>query len=47
LRVQPGGAAAWVIMYRTRENRLRKLTLGKPSVLTPDQARHEAKLKLA
>jgi len=28
LRVQPGGAASYVIMYRTQEGRLRKLTLG-------------------
>jgi hypothetical protein len=47
LRVQPGGAASYVIMYRTQEGRLRKLTLGSAGTMTPDEARSEARQKLA
>lgn len=47
LRIQPGGAASWIVMYRTQEARLRKLTIGKVGRLTPDEARSEAKIKLA
>jgi integrase len=47
LRMQPGGAASWIVMYRTQEARLRKLMIGKLGRLTPDEARSEAKLKLA
>jgi integrase len=47
LRVQPGGSASWVAMYRTREGRLRKLTIGKVGTLTPDEARKQARQKLA
>lgn len=48
LRVQPGGALSWVIMYRTTEGRrLRKHTLGSARKMTPDEARKEAKRKLA
>lgn len=46
LRVQPGGARSWVIMYRTQEGRLRKLSIGRVGALTPDEARREAKIKL-
>jgi len=47
LRVQAGGSASYIIMYRTREGRLRKLTIGTVSKLTPDEARKEARQKLA
>ncbi len=48
LRVQPGGALSWVIMYRTTEGRrLRKHTLGSARKMTPDEARKEARRKLA
>lgn len=48
LRCQPGGALSWVIMYRTAEGRrLRKHTLGSARKMTPDEARKEAKRKLA
>jgi hypothetical protein len=38
---------AWVAMYRTREGRLRKLTVGRVGTLTPEEARREARQKLA
>jgi integrase len=47
LRVRPSGAGSWVIMYRTHEGRQRKLTLGRVGALTPDEARKEARQKLA
>ena len=34
-------------MYRTREGRLRKLTVGTSGKLTPDEARNEARQRLA
>jgi Arm DNA-binding domain len=39
LRVRAGGAKTWIVMYRNREGRLRKLTIGRVGVFTPDQAR--------
>ena len=47
LRVRPTGGASWVAMYRTHEGRQRKLTLGRVGTLTPDEARKEARQKLA
>ncbi len=47
LRIQAGGAGSWVVMYRTHEGRQRKLTLGRLGTLTPDEARKEARQKLA
>jgi integrase len=47
LRVRAGGAKTWIVMYRNREGRLRKLTIGRVGVFTPDQARKEARDKLA
>jgi len=46
LRIQGGGSASWVVMYRTGEGRLRKLTLAKVGTLTPDEARTLAREKL-
>ncbi len=47
LRVQSSGAAAYIIMYRTHESRLRKLTIGRADTQTPDEARSEARQRLA
>ena len=47
LRVRRSGAMSWIIMYRNRDNRLRKYTIGQVGALTPDEARNEARQKLA
>ncbi len=47
VRFRSGKLGSWIVMYRTREGRLRKLTLGRVGTLTPDEARKEARQKLA
>jgi integrase len=47
VRVRASGSMSWVIMYRNRDNRLRKYTIGQVGALTPDEARNEARQKLA
>jgi integrase len=47
VRVRASGSMSWVIMYRNRDNRLRKYTIGQVGVLTPEEARNEARQKLA
>jgi hypothetical protein len=47
LRVQHTGSRAYIVMYRTREGRLCKFTIGTPGKLTPDEAREEARQRLA
>jgi integrase len=47
LRARASGSLTWVIMYRNRDGRLRKYTLGSIGTLTPEEARKEAKLRLA
>jgi integrase len=42
-RRQKGKAVAFVLMYRTAENRLRRHTIGRWGPLTPDEARKKAK----
>jgi len=46
MRMKPSGAASYLVQYRTREGRTRRLVLGRVGVLTPDEARTLAGDKL-
>jgi integrase len=42
IRTKPSGASSYLIQYRTKEGRTRRLVLGRVGVLTPDEARELA-----
>lgn len=47
LRIKPSGVKTYLVQYRNIERRTRRLVLGQHGVLTPEQARHLGRQKLA
>ena len=47
VRMKPSGAASFIIQYRTREGRTRRLAIGRVAILTLNEARGQAREKLA
>lgn len=46
-RMKPSGAGSYVIVYRTRQRKQRQMLVGRLGVVTPEQARANAKAMLA
>jgi integrase len=46
VRVKPSGVASYLVQYRNKEGRTRRLVLGRVGVLTPEEARSSAANKL-
>jgi integrase len=47
IRLKPSGAGAFIIQYRNKDGRTRRMVLGKVGILTPDEARGLAREHLA
>src|SRR5260370_18703486 len=46
IRMKPSGTASFIIQYRTREGRTRRLAIGKVGILSPGEARSQARDRL-
>jgi integrase len=47
IRVRPSGVKTYIIQYRNATGRIRKITIGAHGILTPDEARSQARILLA